>query len=176
MTARIRPRTENDLPACATVLREVHAKDGYPVEGVDDALGWLTPPGLTAAWVAELDGEIVGHALVSEPHDEAAVRLWNKKSDQPVYVLARLFVTPSARGGQLGGKLTEKAMQWAQECGHRLVLDVMEKDRVAIRLYEKLGWLYLGDIEHQINARAIPARAYCSPPYPGDSRQNKGSG
>lgn len=162
MTASIRPRTENDLPACAAALREVHAKDGYPVEGVDDALGWLTPPGLSAAWVAELGGEVVGHALVSEPHDEEAVRLWKEKSNQSVYVLARLFVTPVARGHHLGKKLTEAAMQWAQERGHRLVLDVMEKDQAAIRLYEDLGWSYLGDIEHKINGRTVPARAYAA--------------
>ncbi|MGW9555461.1 N-acetyltransferase family protein [Nocardiopsis sp. NPDC055551] len=163
MTARIRPRTENDLPACAAALREVHAKDGYPVEGVDDALGWLTPPGLTAAWVAELDGKAVGHVLVSEPHDEAAVMLWKEKSDQPVYVLARLFVTPAARGHRLGGKLTEAAMQWAQERGHRLVLDVMEKDQKAIRLYENLDWARLAAIQHDVAGTSIPAQAYVSP-------------
>lgn len=163
MTARIRPRVENDLPACVTALREVHAKDGYPVEGVDDALGWLTPEGFSAGWVAELDGKVVGHALVSEPQAEEAVRLWEEKSDQPVYVLARLFITPEARGYRLGGKLTETATQWAQERDHRLVLDVMEKDRAAIRLYEDLGWSYLGDIDHQVDGRVVPARAYAAP-------------
>ena len=163
MTDRIRPRTDDDLPACTTALREVHANDGYPVEGVDDALGWLTPPGLSAAWVAESNGEVVGHALISEPHGEDAVRLWKEKNDQPVHVLARLFVTPAARGCQLGKKLTEAAMQWAQERGYRLVLDVMEKDQAAIGLYEALGWSVLGDVSHHVGKRVIPARAYATP-------------
>lgn len=163
MTANIRPRSENDLASCAAVLREVHAKDGYPVEGVDDALGWLSPPDLSAAWVAELDGQVVGHALISEASDEDAVRLWQARSDQPVAVLARLFVSPSARGHRLGEQLTEAAMHWAQERGQRLLLDVMEKDQAAIRVYENLGWSYLGDIQHRVDDRTVPARAYAAP-------------
>ena len=105
----------------------------------------------------------MGHALVSEPCDEAAVRLWKKKSGQQVHVLARLFVIPAARGNRLGAKLTEAAMQWAQERDYRLVLDVMEKDQAAIRVYENLNWSFLGEIQHQIDTKKVPARAYVAP-------------
>lgn len=159
----IRPREERDLPACAAVLKEVHAQDGYPVEGVDDPIGWLTPPRLTAAWVAELGGQVVGHVLVSEPDGEEAVRLWRERSAQPVEVLARLFVLPAARGIQVGEQLTKAAMARAQGLSQRLVLDVMEKDRAATRLYERMGWSSLGSISHAVGEIRIAARAYVSP-------------
>jgi hypothetical protein len=33
-TSVVRPRSEDDLPACAAVLVAVYEADGYPVEGV----------------------------------------------------------------------------------------------------------------------------------------------
>ncbi|MBR8745147.1 GNAT family N-acetyltransferase [Nocardiopsis sp. MG754419] len=160
---KIRRREDRDLSACAAVLKEVHAKDGYPVEGVDDALGWLTPDGLVGAWVAESDGEVVGHLCVTGEGGEDAARLWQARGGWPVGVLARLFVHPDARGRSLGERLTVAAMKDARERGTRLVLDVMEKDRAAIRLYEKLGWERLGEISHVIADRRVPAFAYVSP-------------
>lgn len=164
MATEIRSRQPDDLPACVSALKEVHAKDGYPVEGVADALGWLTPPGLTAAWIAEVDGRLVGHALVSEPREEEAVQLWHQQSDQAAKVLARLFVLPEARGARIGELLTLAATKRAKERGQRLVLDVMEKDRSAIRLYQRLGWVALGAISHKVGGQTVAARAYVSPP------------
>ncbi|MFC9090319.1 GNAT family N-acetyltransferase [Nocardiopsis dassonvillei] len=159
----IRQREDRDLPACAAVLKEVHAKDGYPVEGVDDALGWLTPDGLVAAWVAESDDRLLGHICVTEERGEEAARLWRARDSRPVGVLARLFVSPAARGCRLGEKLTRAAMEDAERRGWRLVLDVMEKDRAATRVYEKLGWESLGEIWHVVEGRRVPAFAYVSP-------------
>jgi hypothetical protein len=64
---QIRPRASDDLPAAAAALVHVHHSDGYPVEGVDDPAAWLTSPHQIAAWVAELDEHIVGHAAIGEP-------------------------------------------------------------------------------------------------------------
>ncbi len=160
---KIRRREESDLPGCAAVLEEVYVQDGYPVEGVDDALGWLTPDGLVDAWVAEADGKVVGHLCVTAERGEDAARLWQARDGRPVGIMARLFVHPDARGHSLGEGLTVAAMKDAHERGTRLVLDVMEKDRAAIRLYERLGWDRLGEISHVVGDRRVPAFAYVSP-------------
>ncbi len=162
----IRQRTSHDLDACAQVLVAVHERDGYPVEGVADPHSWLTPPGLLWAWVAELNGRVVGHVSVSQPNGEDAVDMWlNSSSDRNlVGVLARLFVDPTARGHALGERLVWTATDEAHTAGRRLVLDVMTKDTAAIRLYERLGWRYLGSTCHEAgDDEFVPAYCYAAP-------------
>ncbi|MGL5829701.1 MAG: GNAT family N-acetyltransferase [Angustibacter sp.] len=151
MPATIRPRTDDDLPALAAALVEVHAIDGYPVEGVDDPLAWLDLPNAIGAWTAELDGEPVGHVALTEPGpgDEASRQFVELHGPQPTAVLGRLFVSPAARGQGLAEQLTRTAMTAAADAGRRAVLDVMQKDHAAIRLYERLGWSRLGTFEHR---------------------------
>ena len=169
-TVTIRERTPNDLDRCAELLMEVHHSDGYPVEGVADPRGWLTPKGTLISWVAEVDGSIAGHVSVAEGRDEDAVTLWRQA--QPgctasVAVLARLFVPSARRGLGLGEQLTRQGMAYAAEQSMDLVLDVMEKDQAAIRLYKRLGWLYLGPALHSLGQGArgkgqeVEIPAYC---------------
>jgi ribosomal protein S18 acetylase RimI-like enzyme len=168
-TTQVRRRTDADVSACAELLREVYALDGYPVEGVDDAEGWMYPVGLIAAWVAvEASGEVLGHAAVCEPNDDDAAvpmlidRAGGSKSD--IVVLARLFVGPAARGRGLGRSLANAALDYAREKRLRAVFDVMEKDRNAIRIYEQMGCVLLGHTSHQIaGGRTVPALCYAAP-------------
>lgn len=163
MSSAIRARTDADLPEAADALVRVHSTDGYPVEGVADPESWLTPPGLLSSWVAEQDGHVVGQVCVTEPRGEGATTLWLEETlgdEEEVAVLGRLFVTREARGNALGEKLTRTAMEYAEKIGRRLVLDVMEKDRAAMRLYERLGWEPIGSILH---SGKVPARAYIAP-------------
>ena len=93
----IRSRRDSDIPGAAKALVKVHESDGYPVEGVDEPEAWLTPPEVLQAWIAELDGHVVGHVALSHPNGEDAVSLWLDQSDtaeSEVAVLARLFVAP----------------------------------------------------------------------------------
>ncbi|MFJ9467427.1 GNAT family N-acetyltransferase [Streptomyces caniferus] len=119
----IRRRRDADLDACVAVLAEVHAHSGYPHHWPDDPAGWLTPDGLTAAWVAEADGAVVGHVALCGPE------------------VGRLCVAPAARGAGLGGRLLRAAATLAAARGLRPVLDVKATDTAAIGLYERLGWL-----------------------------------
>jgi GNAT superfamily N-acetyltransferase len=165
---RIRPRTDADVPECAALLREVYALDGYPVEGVDDAPGWMYPPGMMAAWVAEVHGRLLGHATVCEPGEgDAAVSMIVAQTgvaESEIAVLARLFVGPSARGRGAGGMLIGAVFDYATDKKMRVVFDVMEKDRSAINMYERKGCAFLGSTSHYIaNAVAIPARCYAAP-------------
>lgn len=166
-TIRVR-ESDLDIDHAAAALVEVHSSDGYPVEGVDDPHGWLTGGQVLRAWVAELGGAVVGHVAVSEPQkDDAAVQKWLQTTEgartQPA-VLNRLFVTKHARGRAVGARLLQTATAYAESLGRRLVLDVMTKDRTAIRLYERLGWRPLGTTEHDSGHGLVPAVCYVSPP------------
>ncbi|WP_329036132.1 GNAT family N-acetyltransferase [Streptomyces sp. NBC_01725] len=164
---RIRPRHESDITDAATALVQVHATDGYPVEGVRDPKAWLTPPGFIQAWIAEFDGRIVGHVAISRPRDEAAVSLWLEAghgSEDKTAVLARLFVIRDARKRAVGEQLMRAASEYANDIGIRLVLDVMAKDTAAIRLYERLGWQKLGLTTHDYgDGQHAEASCYVSP-------------
>ena len=163
----IRPRTEADLPGAAAALVAVHAVDGYPVEGVDTPLEWLSPVGVLKAWVAEKEGEIVGHAMLSRPQGEDAVEMWLKQSGDTadhVAVGARLFIAPEARGEGLGERLLRTAFDYGRAHGLRVVLDVMTKDKAAIRLYERIGMQRIGTARHAYGeGQEIDAVCYVSP-------------
>jgi len=164
---RVRPFEEADLPGAAAALVEVHATDGYPVEGVADPEAWLRPEDVLASWVAEADHQVVGHVAVMSPNGEDAVSLWTRQSGgsyERIAVLGRLFVTKSARKRALGEELMRTAMSYAQARGLRLVLDVMTKDTAAIRLYERLGWRKIGETTHRYgDGQQTSALCYVSP-------------
>lgn len=166
----IRERTPADLPAAGAALVAVHSTDGYPVEGVADPEAWLTSPSQINAWVAEVDGRIVGHVAIGHPQaGDAAALTWqaNTEGDSDVAVLGRLFVLADARGSALGERLMAAAIEDAAHHGQRLVLDVMAKDAAAIKLYERTGWQRIGSTQHD-DGHGHPIAAYCyvSPPAP----------
>ncbi len=167
-STEIRERRDTDLAEIGVLLSEVHASDGYPVEGVADPVAWLRSDAMIAAWVAVLDGALVGHIALSRatPADGSA-GLWAAQSGQPVSelaVLGRLFVGSRARGNHIGRRLVTAATGRARELSLRAVLDVMVKDGAAIRTYENLGWQRLGSITHHFgDNRTEPALAYVSP-------------
>ncbi|NQX78147.1 GNAT family N-acetyltransferase [Gilvibacter sp.] len=57
-----------------------------------------------------------------------------------VYILNDLFVTPEARGQQVGTALLEQAKSFAQEQGARGLVLETGADNPAQKLYEKNGW------------------------------------
>jgi ribosomal protein S18 acetylase RimI-like enzyme len=164
---RVRPFKEADLPDAAAALVEVHATDGYPVEGVADPEAWLRSDDVLASWVAEADHQVVGHVAVMSPNGEDAVALWTRQSGESperVAVLGRLFVTKRARNRALGEELMQTATAYAQTHGLRLVLDVMTKDTSAIRLYERLGWRRIGETTHHYgDGQQTSALCYVAP-------------
>ncbi|WP_207905653.1 GNAT family N-acetyltransferase [Nocardia alba] len=164
----VRPRTQLDLDECARLLVEVHERDGYPVEGVADPVSWLTPTTLVRAWAAELTGSVVGHALVTRPtpSDDAAT-MWIEHGsgvEADLLVFGRLFVGSAGRNQGVGTLLVHTAMTYAKAQGKTLVLDVMEKDQAAIRLYERLGWRNIGSAVHRFgDNQQTTAQCYVAP-------------
>lgn len=171
----VRPRRATDLPQLAEVLRKVHALDGYPVEGVADAESWLQSTNELAAWVATRGGEPVGQIMVARPQDDdaAPAMFSGRHPNEGVAVLGRLFVSPDARGNSLAEHLMKAAKIYADTQGLVLVLDVMLKDKAAIHLYERLGWVSLGEVEHVHSGGIVePARAYYWPRISQDVSQS----
>jgi ribosomal protein S18 acetylase RimI-like enzyme len=167
----VRERRPDDLDATAQALVAVHANDGYPVEGVSDPRGWLQPSTLIRAWVAELDGALVGHVLIAAPTpDDDAPRLWSEQQPNGPHelaVLGRLFVLPTARRRSVAESLVNVAASFADKNRLHLLLDVMEKDRAAIRLYERMGWQCIGEATHRFGrGQRTRAFGYAAPLAP----------
>ncbi len=170
----IRRCRQTDLAALADILVRVHARDGYPVEGVDDPESWITPPSELAAWTAVHGAEIIGHISLTRAHhtDDAAI-LWQRATGGDLSQLAipvRLFVDPRHRNLGAGSLLLRAARRFADEHHLAMAFDVMLKDRDAIRLYENAGCQRLGTIVHEHSGgKTQPAAVYLVPhnPLPG---------
>jgi GNAT superfamily N-acetyltransferase len=135
---RIRRRRDADLGDCVSGLRAVHEADGYPMNWPADPGGWLTPPAMLRAWVAEIPrGVIAGHLALQHVAAGAG------GSAQPCAEVARLFVTPAARRRSVATALLARAARWVGDHGYRLTLNVVEEDgSAAVALYESTGWRY----------------------------------
>lgn len=164
MDTFIRERAETDISQLSDILLLVHDVDGYPVEGVSDPRAWLTLKNMLHAWVAIHNNRIVGHVGISLPsaYDSAAGILHEDFGIplESIGVVQRLFVSPLVRNLGIGSELLETAMEYVKKYQRSLVLDVMEKDRAAIRAYKKHGWLEIGRFSHSVENARIPAVAF----------------
>ncbi|MFJ5104296.1 GNAT family N-acetyltransferase [Streptomyces sp. NPDC088554] len=168
----IRQRDGEDLDECVRVLAEVHQDDGYPVNWPDSPADWLVGDGQLAAWVAELDGRIVGHlALSPAGEDDLAPALWSGGADGDTdrdagdtAVVSRLFVSPSARGHGIGALLMSRADKEARQRGLHPVLDVVASDTAAAALYECLGWDLLATVDQTWSPdQTVTVHCYAAP-------------
>ncbi|MEV6330573.1 GNAT family N-acetyltransferase [Streptomyces sp. NPDC051909] len=140
----VRPRTAADLPSCIGLLADVHHRDGYPVNWPARPADWLASGDTVGSWVAELDGRVAGHVVLSRPgDDDLAARLWRERTGAEPAVVGRLFVSPAARGHGVGAGLLRHVTAEARRLGRHPVLDVVASDTAAIALYERAGWRLL---------------------------------
>jgi GNAT superfamily N-acetyltransferase len=139
----IRVREPEDMDRCIALLAAVHATDGYPLHWPADPRAWLTPTSLLAAWVAEHGGMVAGHVALCAVTGDAGAPLWSAASGIPAEGLGavtRLFVSLEVRGRQLGAALLDEATAGARSRGLLPVLEVLDHDRAAMALYERIGW------------------------------------
>jgi GNAT superfamily N-acetyltransferase len=145
----VRPRADVDLDHCVDMAEAVHQLDGYPAYLPTDLRHFLVSPDAYVAWVAEHEGEIVGHVALHRRTTAPAVALASKVLEQPVDrlgIVARLFVAPTARRLGVGQALLEVAWREAVSRGLWPVLDVATGLPGAIRLYETCGWTRAGAV------------------------------
>jgi ribosomal protein S18 acetylase RimI-like enzyme len=120
----IRAGTIDDVratPALLTQIWEHHARAPTftgltvpaPEEFLTDAEELLAIPGI-AYFVAERDGQVLGHLLLRPEEPDLA------RPPGSIY-LAVAATLPEARGSGAGVGLTERALEWAREAGYESV-------------------------------------------------------
>ncbi len=118
--------------------------------------------------MAELDGRVVGHAILSSsiPGDAAPAE-WSRREGaalERTAMLHRLFVDPSARGHGIGALLIAQVVREAQQRGLHALLEVVDSDSAAAALYERLGWVLIATVEQQWHAGVtVVVRCYAAP-------------
>jgi len=99
-----------------------------------------------AAWLAEADGEPVGHALAGPcrlPHPEVTAACGELK---------RLYVLSGWRGG-LGSRLAQTALEWLERDGPRRIwIGVWSRNAAAQRFYRRLGFEQVGQYHFEVGA------------------------
>lgn len=152
MTIAVRPRRSEDLPVLGRVLTEQQPRTAYPLRWplpipIED---FLVRPGEERAWVAELDGEVVGHVAVYALDDPmaaafAAAAFAAAAVTEEIAELAVLFVGTTAIGTGVGGLLHDTAVAWIRSTGRLPVLDVAPAHDRALALYRRRGWREVGE-------------------------------
>ena len=106
-------------------------------------------PTRSAAWVAELDGQIIGHVALRSSSSAAVVAMASEALRLPadrLGVVARLLVSPQHRRHGTGRSLLEVACGHAHARGLWPILDVVTHQQGAIALYDKCGWTRAGQV------------------------------
>jgi GNAT superfamily N-acetyltransferase len=168
MNPFVRARSKDDLPACERLARAVHLSDGYPVFLPDgDFRRFVASPGELAAWIAEQDGEIVGHVALHPMTSLRAIGLVRSKlglEPSRLGVIARLTVASSARGRGVGRLLLEAATAETRQRGLVPILDVVPRHESAVSLFERAGWTQIGKVNFDLpDGSTVAEFVYCAP-------------
>jgi ribosomal protein S18 acetylase RimI-like enzyme len=167
MALMIRDRCPSDGPALETIGLQAYRLDGYPKYLPDDMEKFLVGPEAIRAWVAELDGEVVGHVALHRRSSQevmAKMEAVTGLTPENLAFVARLVVAPSGRRRGVARALLATATEGAVALGRRPVLDVLEDNRAAIALYERAGWARAGRVEWNLtDGRLLREFVYLSP-------------
>lgn len=98
-----------------------------------------------AAWLVEVEGEVVGHALAGPcdlPHDEVTPACGELK---------RLYVLKRLQGDGAGSRLMTEVLGWLERDGpRRLWIGVWSENHGAQRLYGRMGFEKVGEYEFAV--------------------------
>ena len=147
----VRAREPRDLDKLAEIAAKVQDNDGYPGTHIRDLRAFLVSGDGLEGWVAELDGEVVGHVALhrsSLPVVMGRAReVLGAASDDELAVVARLIVDPGMRRVGVGGALLEQAAAAARNLDRHPILDVVTRYDAANALYLAAGWTNAGEVE-----------------------------
>ena len=147
---------------------EVQANDGYPGKRPRDLRAFLLADDALGAWVADLDGQVVGHVALHATSlpvvmDRARQAL-GAASDDELAVVARLIVDPRKRRIGAGRALLEYAARAAQHRQRHAILDVVTRYEAANALYTATGWMNAGEVEMRFaNGTVLLSYVYVAP-------------
>ncbi|WP_158607559.1 GNAT family N-acetyltransferase [Flexivirga caeni] len=147
----IRDRQDADLPALADLLERQQPQTRYPFiwpfpRPIEE---FLKRPTELRSWVAELDGELVGHVAVERVEDDPIGRSWAAAHGASIDELrcVGVFFSDVSKSGQgIGSRLLALATQVARAEGYP-VLDVVTAHRVPIDLYLRRGWRIIDTVQ-----------------------------
>ena len=156
MEIRVRRAEERDLDR----IEELYGRAGDAEEGRMDGSRWKrgvyplrqdAREGLEAGalYVAELDGQIAGSAILLREQGSAYRNVpWQIPFDVPVFVVHTLVVDPAYRRLGVGQALLSHAAAVGRKQGIRAIrLDVYEENYTAIGFYEICGYRRCGRID-----------------------------
>lgn len=164
-TLSVRRRIDADVIELVEVAAAVQALDGYPAFLPDgDYERFLTEPASLAAWVAVVDGRVVGHVALNEETSPPVMDLAAALGVDPLYV-ARLLVDPSARRLGGGRALLDTAAAEARARGRTPMLDVLdiEKAAPAMSLYRSAGWRDVGRVTFEVGSESLTELVFEGP-------------
>jgi GNAT superfamily N-acetyltransferase len=168
---RIRLRVDSDVHKCVRIAEQVHLLDGYPVYVPNDLEDFVASPDALVAWVAEEDGEILGHVALHAHSSNAVLALASEslgQSSDRFGVVARLLVAPDARRRGIGRSLLGTAAMECVQRGLRPILDVVTEHAQAISLYEGEGWSRAGQVTVTLgDGKEIQEIVFLGPPPSG---------
>ncbi|ORY58543.1 acyl-CoA N-acyltransferase [Pseudomassariella vexata] len=92
--------------------------------------------------------KVLGHVSLRRVSENSITsKMWRDAGfshDGDLWEVCRLAVDPDFQEKGIGRRLLEATEIEAQKSGAKLVLGVLEKDTVAIRMYERKGWKVFG--------------------------------
>ena len=146
----VRERTGDDIAALAEVLATQQPHSGYPQNWPlpFPVESFIARAGEDAAWVAELDGRVVGHVAVSRVEPGLEADLWTEgtgRAREELAAVAVLFVDHTVAGRGVGKALLATAVEAIRSSGRTPVLDVVQETTSAVELYRRGGWQVVGE-------------------------------
>ncbi len=149
----LRPRRSDDLERLAELLERVHRHDGYPRSRPGSFVAFLDRADLLGAWVAELDGQLVGHVAAAPEAAPGALELVQRSTERSaddLGAIVRLFSDPDHRaaGHRIGAQLLAHVQAELWRMGRRPFLDVTTASPGPIAFYRTHGFLEVGTTTH----------------------------
>ena len=146
-----RPRGDDDLPVLLEILGRQQAQTGYPFHWPPrhrgSAEGFIRRPTELEAWVAELDGAVVGHVAIQSVSEGDLGRMWADAHGVPLDRLRCISVLYADRRlprRGIGSALLDRATERASSGGGAPVLDVVAGRVEPLNLYRSRGWREVG--------------------------------
>lgn len=140
----IRRRRPKDLGACGRLLEVVYYDAHYPAFRPDSPRAWLDDRDVYDAWVAERQGEILGHVAISAVgRDGLSALRWRETTGHlpsDLLAVSRFFVRPRVRGQGIGTALLDTAAAEIRRRGRVPVLEMISARRDGIPYLGNRHW------------------------------------